>query len=1399
MWYVVLLLPFVGGVVVHPSTAVTCGSTELYPSPTCGLRVSTLPGSSSGPSTLERWVSGGWEVVTAAWDISGTQTQVEYRDGINTINDTIVEIVLDLSFNCGHNRIVGLLIDTADPCAAVLSPGSMYLKDSTTFPYDTFWDAPTDIAVWEGGSPFITDVYTRHHANHGRVDGSPTILWYASTNNNMLGVELETSTRGSVARVHRSESTAPDRGTHSVSLYDSCYVNGADASTLVYENLAFHRLHFRSMAGGRPTSMPTSYLNVTRTSGVCGVLSPDACWSRWAPTLDAYTPLELEARMVYAPDAPHDRWLLLHDGISNKWPPFTPDVSLQLGSNGRGVRMPVRPIRDGIFPQVGGIGITALDDGSVVDCDTWDVLYSGPPGNESVAGVHQYGFDAVVVIYVTGLPGGWAPEGTTVIVSSTGVVEAIPYALSSTLQTSSAATGVSARISSTSRTVAICGSEGAYFGIVNSGVMGTITTYELGVCQGLSLVVDDAWNTYVNTETYRAAVSSGAITQTSVYVAMVESTGILTIEGDTLTEIGTHEHVPYWDNDGMTAWVSKDASTGLPVGTPVIGVCSTSGSFRVGTSNGTYFRWADPLWTDCVGLHRSVSSPLVFVQRHHNRTSVVDLSEGWCFGDVPAAHLPITYGAAQPSPLDVFTGCRVGTDNKKVSEHATLDTVVINTWVNASAAEPLTVVLDTNGHIHRYRHASDTTQWGEDYAERARHIIPMGASINDVFQGTSSDCNGYPGVWDSLRIYHAPEVFNAHYTLGTYTTGGTTSPTFVPTSVPSSTPTSAAPTAPTTATPSVRPTAAPTSTPTDPTDAPTSAPTSTPTGPTAAPTSAPTTATPSVRPTATPTASPTAPPTAPTASPTYIPTTSPTSVPTFSPTGWVRVQLTPCSKVEDEDITPTITSDRTCTPYTSIRRGPGILLNSVNYGLGHYYFDVSNSSLDAVVSPGSSINLTDVVCPTDTANVTMHQYHSFLSTNNSVSYLEDTHYHVPSVFSYQSGSTINKLRHRAVDVHPVSAVPRVYRVPRCGYVPYVVRVASGGMVHGYNPTVRCGRRTTLTTATSANMEAIRKLNSSIITHVGIQPGVLNKSWFGTVTSTPLHCPSNVFYTAPSGTCTPLTPCASGYEYETSPSGPFYDRECASLTSCGNTAYESTRPTVTTDRACTALTHCSASHYVAIGSTPTTDRGCALRTASCRHGFYYTVQADAAPGETAYSNACTACPSGMSSWTSTDWMYDMHTQTSCTWIEDLTSPCMSGVTYFSSKRHSLDVTQNITAACMLCTICGANLIEDVPCTLTSNTMCVLPTLGMPDVDDPPPTKCNEGFYLNSFNDINKCLACTICPGGTEIRACKTTGPDAACGPNSIVDVVYDLVLVLFVFATGVTVIQLLVIPAYRKPI
>lgn len=186
-----------------------------------------------------------------------------------------------------------------------------------------------------------------------------------------------------------------------------------------------------------------------------------------------------------------------------------------------------------------------------------------------------------------------------------------------------------------------------------------------------------------------------------------------------------------------------------------------------------------------------------------------------------------------------------------------------------------------------------------------------------------------------------------------------------------------------------------------------------------------------------------------------------------------------------------------------------------------------------------------------------------------------------------------------------------------------------------------------------------------------------------------------------------------------------------------------------------LTVCPATHYVAVGATANGDRGCVVRTqgtnararrwepyyggltppalrAACSHGTYYVYQPDAADGTTLYSDACVGCPEGTSSWHSSGLHHALHTNTECVPVSDVPNVCLDGVTYYSARRHALDTSVNVSAACLPCTVCGGARHTVSECNITTNTVCS--AVDDAWLADPPTPPCNPGFYYNSFGAL-----------------------------------------------------------------
>lgn len=449
-------------------------------------------------------------------------------------------------------------------------------------------------------------------------------------------------------------------------------------------------------------------------------------------------------------------------------------------------------------------------------------------------------------------------------------------------------------------------------------------------------------------------------------------------------------------------------------------------------------------------------------------------------------------------------------------------------------------------------------------------------------------------------------------------------------------------------------------------------------------------------------------------------------------------------------------------------------INNIAYGVNGYEYDVSNSSAEAVVTPTGVLNVS--VGPTTIDNGTLTQFWDTLIHGYAV-VPRNTVLYAPSFNDFRVSANILSLRYKSVDVLPVAGVPRLFRVSPCSTFP-------GGYVISYNNTIPhlgYGDRVCGTTAldleaypTSTAIASVIARNQSILTFAGTHPGVLQKHWFGTQAAPRVYCPDTIFYVTPNGDCYPITACVPDYQYETVAPTWHSNRVCTSLTSCGTTSYQSIPPTATTDRVCTPITECTPDEYVVIGHTPTSDRGCAPRTTACNHGYYYTHQSDAPEGTTQYLSACTSCPPDTTTWVGEAAWFSTHTLTECTSVYLIQSPCIDDVTYFSVRKHSMNPMVNTTLACRQCRVCGAHLLETSPCTPTTDTVCSMISTGITDTQDPPPTKCNSGYYLNTFNDIDQCVPCTVCE--TQLQACGEQ--DTVCGEDPIASYLMQFILVLY---------------------
>lgn len=139
------------GVTIHAPTELTCGGIDVVVSELCRLRLSSLPSSSGGSSTLLRYRGGGYQVVSGEWSVSGTVQLVSWFNGHESVNDSIVTIHHTLPFGCGRSTTTTIGLTNIDPCTTELRSGPLYTVRDTTEPYSAF-DAPTSIVELSSGS-----------------------------------------------------------------------------------------------------------------------------------------------------------------------------------------------------------------------------------------------------------------------------------------------------------------------------------------------------------------------------------------------------------------------------------------------------------------------------------------------------------------------------------------------------------------------------------------------------------------------------------------------------------------------------------------------------------------------------------------------------------------------------------------------------------------------------------------------------------------------------------------------------------------------------------------------------------------------------------------------------------------------------------------------------------------------------------------------------------------------------------------------------------------------------------------------------------------------------------------------------------------------------------------------
>ena len=226
-------------------------------------------------------------------------------------------------------------------CDGVLLSGRIVSRESTTLPYDVFLDAPTHVGV-ERADGTLT-VYTRRALDNARIDsGHRPVLWYCMDTPrpppSCLGVELETSTRGLVKRVHRT--TTP---VARAELTECPTTASADV-----EELDVGSAMFRPTLGKGPRSGEG-----VRSRGVCclttlvvaGVGRPlgmvtnvTSGWASDSVSMLLGMQLGVERTPIHPPDDAGERWHLLRDGSALEWQRLQPPATFVTSFTGtRGV------------------------------------------------------------------------------------------------------------------------------------------------------------------------------------------------------------------------------------------------------------------------------------------------------------------------------------------------------------------------------------------------------------------------------------------------------------------------------------------------------------------------------------------------------------------------------------------------------------------------------------------------------------------------------------------------------------------------------------------------------------------------------------------------------------------------------------------------------------------------------------------------------------------------------------------------------------------------------------------------------------------------------------------------------------------------------------------------------
>eukprot|EP00500_Bicosoecida_sp_ms1_P002361 CAMPEP_0203814678 /NCGR_PEP_ID=MMETSP0115-20131106/5421_1 /ASSEMBLY_ACC=CAM_ASM_000227 /TAXON_ID=33651 /ORGANISM="Bicosoecid sp, Strain ms1" /LENGTH=1457 /DNA_ID=CAMNT_0050723559 /DNA_START=72 /DNA_END=4441 /DNA_ORIENTATION=+ len=122
-----------------------------------------------------------------------------------------------------------------------------------------------------------------------------------------------------------------------------------------------------------------------------------------------------------------------------------------------------------------------------------------------------------------------------------------------------------------------------------------------------------------------------------------------------------------------------------------------------------------------------------------------------------------------------------------------------------------------------------------------------------------------------------------------------------------------------------------------------------------------------------------------------------------------------------------------------------------------------------------------------------------------------------------------------------------------------------------------------------------------------------------------------------GVCASCVVCDAGSQYTSVPCTAHHNAQCASLSVCSATEYETAAPTTTSDRACAPLRVCSSAEYETVAPTATSNRQCASLTV-CVPGSQWQSLAPTATSD----RACephTTCASG------TEWVSAVATLTS----------------------------------------------------------------------------------------------------------------------------------------------------------